>query len=1475
MITLQKESLEKKSIQITNKKKYDIVKLISLQNDQIYSFVKAINNKEYKSDCLFIDYLYDKVSTTNRGIQSKISNLFSKIFNSIEQECNKDKHEFFIFCKLLTSTNFGNIDICKIYINNRTLLIQGYKQTDTYETSLKEVMINSKMVEIIAKYNNFDCFELNFQVKKILKDRQIAYADDLVFATLIVCFNQQNEAQDLISEKPLTQETELKIPKKEKKNLFSWMSSRKLTKTKTADPLMEGGFKEDVKDNKIQIVWSDLLLNYHHKQFNYYKIQDLSMPQARTSATIIFNTMTDKNINDFNICQQNSLILESQFIETIDKLTCKILNSISPQMFIKNEDPTPKEKNNIEHYLKLFHNEVCTLNTQLQKVNHDNIKSFEEYKKLNNLVKLINIYTYQRNTIYNQYIKYAKDFNVTSKNFKPKPSFDRPLKLKIDEMITKIKVFLNQKKEEFLHNSKKKNQQLNLNHTNESHLNFKSLINASQFERDVGESNIYSVNLNRESTTFLPIREDSINVKKNQANNLSISSEDFSNIRNFKNYIQQVGEKAINLYVPRLQLEQKDDMLTNPNLKIFNNKKKRYNNNLMEIMGEKPAVIMHSPQNIRTYQLNRDFPVNLGCVNRLVSRKEQAKSAVPGVLESSIIYNELLELVDIDPLLLRDLSLKEFKWKGTNKSVIPDDIIVEDDEAEIDSEDEAFYGRKTIIVAKPMQNVLRRKGTLQEQNKELMGFKNFNKDLNKSRSNFRQSNQRFSPEKDNESSTTVNLDFITPNRKLVESQIDFSGSKSKTPPPAPIGLLDSSSKQPPCAPPLGILGQQTTSTMPFAPPQTTGTIPLAPPLSISGQQTTGKMPPPPPLGILGQQTTGKMPPPPPLGILGQQTTGKMPPPPPFNILGQQSTGKMPPPPPNQLGQTTTGPPPPPNQLGQPTTGPPPPPNQLGKPTTGPPPPPFGQINLRNSNKGPMTPASGILDSAKNVLYDSFMDTDNSGTSPPPKFLSQNSMLAPPNLTRLASGHMSLPYQQGVQIQDLRFQSQLATIIPNFLNGPEPVPSLATFGNLTVVDPSNKIKLKTQMWEAIKDNEKLQNSIWKPILTMPYKSNVQFSRLVELFEDKNMRKLNSQLSKSGILDSKISLITDEKRVQQLQIGVKKIITGSKANYDQLRFMIRNLDDSTLGYDTFCSLKNLIPQAHELEYIKSYVDSKKKIDDLDLPSRWVYEMRLIPRFATRIEYYVESNDFDDWYKSYKGRIDLFKTCFGSLRKDEKWLQILKLCLHVGNVLNEGTRRGSSLGIKCLSLKSFVYCKTNTNEMSLLEYVIKEIFDVDEDMLSKLDEISKSLIECQKYDVDETANEVRAKKRCFEKLKVLIENCEKTNPPDQGFITYFTKFFKNNIEKIISLETDMDAQQVEFRKCMCYLGEIESKVKDQKSCEYMKEYGNLFEKMSDAYKKLLLKREEERKTLMKSMLLASKMLDNSPTKIGKIMKNSKSNF
>jgi Formin Homology 2 Domain len=132
-------------------------------------------------------------------------------------------------------------------------------------------------------------------------------------------------------------------------------------------------------------------------------------------------------------------------------------------------------------------------------------------------------------------------------------------------------------------------------------------------------------------------------------------------------------------------------------------------------------------------------------------------------------------------------------------------------------------------------------------------------------------------------------------------------------------------------------------------------------------------------------------------------------------------------------------------------------------------------------------------------------------------------------------------------------------------------------------------------------------------------------LVTYWEEKKVVK--EIIVETKVIVTIIALIDDDKRCQLLNLAVKKYTTMAKISYSDLRQMILSLDDSALGFDSFCNLKAIAPSKEEITKVAGY---KGDIDALDMPSRWVYEMRDVPNFFARLDFFGFTRDFENDYK-----------------------------------------------------------------------------------------------------------------------------------------------------------------------------------------------------------------------------------------------------
>ncbi len=137
------------------------------------------------------------------------------------------------------------------------------------------------------------------------------------------------------------------------------------------------------------------------------------------------------------------------------------------------------------------------------------------------------------------------------------------------------------------------------------------------------------------------------------------------------------------------------------------------------------------------------------------------------------------------------------------------------------------------------------------------------------------------------------------------------------------------------------------------------------------------------------------------------------------------------------------------------------------------------------------------------------------------------------------------------------------------------------------------------------------------------------------------------------------------------------------------MIDEIDENVVDFDSFMVLDKLAPLNSEMELIKNYKDD---IKDLDTPSRWVYEVRKIPRYKQRFRALTLKYEFLKDYDDYKTFLNKFFSSMESFQDDRRFQKFLKICLDAGNILNTGNkRRGGAYGFKVASLKSFLSCKS----------------------------------------------------------------------------------------------------------------------------------------------------------------------------------------
>lgn len=419
-------------------------------------------------------------------------------------------------------------------------------------------------------------------------------------------------------------------------------------------------------------------------------------------------------------------------------------------------------------------------------------------------------------------------------------------------------------------------------------------------------------------------------------------------------------------------------------------------------------------------------------------------------------------------------------------------------------------------------------------------------------------------------------------------------------------------------------------------------------------------------------------------------------------------------------------------------------------------------------------------------------------------------------------------------------------MPSF--GPPPVAAIP------VADPTQFAKgvqiptgmvLKPLYWEKLKDND-LPNTIWANVHGKGFDFKMELPEFVELFEEKKIAKKEETKSETKAVATIVKILDDEKRVNQLNLAVKKLTDMMKISYSSLRQMVIALDDGEIGYDTFFNLASLAPTKEEIAKVETFMKSNPDTDPvtLDPASRWVFEMRSIPNFQKRVEMFAFMKDFDTDFKLNKTRVENFEQLIGMWTTDDRFFQFLKILLDVGNLISIGTKRGGVNGFKMGLLPKFASCKANNGKDSLMPYLLLKIADQKPEILEYFKDLEICMSGASCFDLEDVINNLAALKAKFNQLKTLLESSEKANPPDENFISTFGPFFTENTKKTIEMEERAIATRTNFHNTLVKLGDEMRKIKDDKTTALMKNYNAHFSDIFRSLEHVAKVKEKERK-------------------------------
>ncbi|KAK4767923.1 hypothetical protein SAY87_003064 [Trapa incisa] len=512
---------------------------------------------------------------------------------------------------------------------------------------------------------------------------------------------------------------------------------------------------------------------------------------------------------------------------------------------------------------------------------------------------------------------------------------------------------------------------------------------------------------------------------------------------------------------------------------------------------------------------------------------------------------------------------------------------------------------------------------------------------------------------------------------------------------------------------------------PPPPPSTHGAPHLRPP-PASGAPSPPPPPPPPARGAPPPTRGAPPPPPPPLG------RAPPPPPPPYPLGGVPA----PPPPPGGASRGVPPPPPPPGGASRGVPPPPPPPGGASRGAPPPPPPPGG------ASRGAPPPP------------------------PPPGGASHGVPPPPPIPGSRAPGSPGAPKPPG--------------------GGPPPPPPFGAKGGAPPGPPGppplnagrgrgfsrpgmgpsatapRRSSLKPLHWSKV--TRALQGSLWDELQKVGgiQVSEFDVSELETLFSanvpkpadgDKGGGRRKSLGSKTD----KVHLI-DLRRANNTEIMLTKV----KMPLPDMMTAVLAMDESVLDVDQVENLIKFCPTKEEMELLKNYSGDKENLGKCE---QYFLELMKVPRVESKLRVFSFKIQFGTQISEFRKSLNTVNSACQEVRNSYKLKEIMKRILFLGNVLNQGTARGSAIGFKLDSLLKLTDTRATNNKMTLMHFLCKKLADHSPELLDfHLDLVSLEV--ASKIQLKSLAEEMQAIIKGLEKVNQELSASENDGPVSEVF-------------------------------------------------------------------------------------------------------------
>ncbi|EGG14279.1 formin domain-containing protein [Cavenderia fasciculata] len=430
--------------------------------------------------------------------------------------------------------------------------------------------------------------------------------------------------------------------------------------------------------------------------------------------------------------------------------------------------------------------------------------------------------------------------------------------------------------------------------------------------------------------------------------------------------------------------------------------------------------------------------------------------------------------------------------------------------------------------------------------------------------------------------------------------------------------------------------------------------------------------------------------------------------------------------------------------------------------------------------------------------------------------------------------------------------------------PPPAPPAPPINKLLRVNKKNinEKKMRQLHWSVV-PKDKLKESLWDSL--SPVKSNERDQSLVESWFSlsplpKTQKSLIGQSDNTGTDSTTATTAAKPVAVQLLDLRRANnaciLLSQFKLSFSAIREAIISYDESKLSVEQLIALDAMLPITEEESIALSSFSGDR--NTLGTAERFFFEVMDITRLQARIQTYLFRAEIDTQMVDIERSVGAIATTLQQLKDSGKLVQILKIILHVGTILNRGTYLNGR-GFRMDSLAKLSETKSKDQKHSVIDFIETyvrqnrpELMDFATEFGSLEATAGGAPLETIVEDVESLAIRMAQVK---EELEYHAEH------PAASELDNYTRvmqpFYQDRLQTIIKLQHSLTAVQKQFQELLVYFGED--------STNTSKEFFTNILKFVVAFKKISILHDQQLARQSKTSS-SSKLKKNTPTKVQK---------